>query len=93
MIKFWTYKKEYKKIKKEILKNIDSTISNGSIFFGKELQTFEKNFLKKYNSKYGAAVGSGTEALLIALKTIGIKKGDEVITASNCDSNYFCYNQ
>ena len=46
MIKFWTYKKEYKKIKKEILKNIDSTISNGSIFFGKELQTFEKNFLK-----------------------------------------------
>lgn len=83
MIKFWTYKKEYKKIKKKVLENIDATISKGSIFFGKELETFEKNFLKKYNSKYGAAVGSGTEALLIALKAIDIKKGDEVITASN----------
>ena len=44
MIKFWTYKKEYKKIKKKILKNVDVTISKGSIFFGKELETFEKNF-------------------------------------------------
>ena len=35
MIKFWTYKKEYKKIKKKILKNVDVTISKGSIFFGK----------------------------------------------------------
>ena len=83
MIKFWSYKKEYKKFRGEILKNIDITLSRGVTFFGKEIKKFEKNFLKKYNSKYGVAVGSGTEALLISLKALDIKKGDEIITAAN----------
>ena len=34
MIKFWSYKKEYIKYKKQLLKNIDKTISKGNIFFG-----------------------------------------------------------
>ncbi len=83
MIKFWSYKKEYKKFRGEILKNIDITLSRGVTFFGNEIKKFEKNFLKKYNSKYGVAVGSGTEALLISLKALDIKKGDEIITAAN----------
>ena len=83
MIKFWSYKKEYKKFRGEILKNIDITLSRGVTFFLKEIKKFEKNFLKKYNSKYGVAVGSGTEALLISLKALDIKKGDEIITAAN----------
>ena len=83
MIKFWSYKKEYTKLKKKIIKKIDKTISSGVIFFGKELKTFEKKFVSKYKSNYGIAVGSGTDALLISLKSIDIKKGDEVITAAN----------
>ena len=43
MIKFWSYKKEYIKYKKQLLKNIDKTISKGNIFFGDELKKFEKN--------------------------------------------------
>ena len=83
MINFWSYKKEYQKNRRRILKRIDKTLSKGSIFFGDELNKFEKKFRSKYKSKYGAAVSSGTDALLIALKSIGIKNGDEVITASN----------
>ena len=83
MINFWSYKKEYQKNKKRILKRIDQTLSKGTIFFGDELNKFEKKFRSKYKSKYGSAVSSGTDALLIALKSIGIKNGDEVITASN----------
>ena len=83
MIKFWSYNREYKKLKKVILKKIDKSINKGNIFFGEELNKFEKNFIKKYKAKYGIAVGSGTDALLISLKTLNLKSGDEVITAAN----------
>ncbi len=83
MIKFWSYDREYKRIKKKILNNIDNTISKGNIFFGEKQNSFEKSFLKKYNSKFGVAVGSGTDALLISLKTLNIKNGDQIITAAN----------
>ena len=83
MIKFWSYKAEYKKYKKVLLRNIDRTISKGEIFFGKQIETFEKKFIKKYKAKYGIAVGSGTEALMISLKTLNLKPGDEIITAAN----------
>ena len=83
MIKFWSYKKEYLKNQKKIISLIDRSIKSGATFFGKNIINFEKNFIKKYSSKYGIAVGSGTDALLISLIAIGIKKGDEIITASN----------
>jgi aminotransferase EvaB len=83
VIKFWSYKREYKKNKNSIIKLINSSLNSGATFFGKNLINFEKNFLKKNKSKYGCAVGSGTDAILIALISIGIKKGDEVITVSN----------
>ncbi|OUW59690.1 MAG: hypothetical protein CBD57_00150 [Candidatus Pelagibacter sp. TMED197] len=83
MKNFWTYKKEYQKYRKKLITNIDKTISKGSIFFGNELKNFEKNFLKSNKSRYGVAVGSGTDALLISLMALNIKKGDEIITAAN----------
>ncbi len=83
MINFWSYKREYIRYKKNILKSIDVALSRGNIFFGSELKKFEINFAKKNKSKYGLAVKSCTDALYISLKVLGIKKGDEVITAAN----------
>jgi dTDP-3-amino-2,3,6-trideoxy-4-keto-D-glucose/dTDP-3-amino-3,4,6-trideoxy-alpha-D-glucose/dTDP-2,6-dideoxy-D-kanosamine transaminase len=83
MISFWSYKKEYKKINRKILKKIDQVLLKGNIFFGSELKKFEKDFLSRYRSKYGIAVGSGTDALYISLKALNIRNGDEVITAAN----------
>ena len=83
MIKFWSYKRELKKYKTKIYFRINKSLNSGQIFFGRELLEFEKNFIKKYKAKYGVAVGSGTDALFIALKSLGIKNGDEVITAAN----------
>ena len=83
MIKFWSYTREYKKIRKEILKKLDKTFLKGDIFFGSELDNFEKKFIKKYKSRFGVAVGSGTDALLISLKAINVRNGDEIITAAN----------
>jgi dTDP-3-amino-2,3,6-trideoxy-4-keto-D-glucose/dTDP-3-amino-3,4,6-trideoxy-alpha-D-glucose/dTDP-2,6-dideoxy-D-kanosamine transaminase len=83
MIKFWSYNRELKKYKNKIYSKIKKSLDSGQIFFGNELLEFEKKFVKKNKSKYGIAVGSGTDALFIALKSLGIKKGDEVITAAN----------
>ena len=83
MIKAWSYTEEYKVLRKKILKSIDETLKSGQIFFGKELQKFEKQFIKENNLKYGVAVGSGTDALYIALLGLGIKQDDEIITVSN----------
>ena len=83
MVNFWSYKREYEKNRKSILKLIDRSLSSGTTFFGKNLSKFEKNFLKKYKSNYGSAVGSGTEAILVSLIAIGVKKNDEIITAAN----------
>ncbi len=83
MINFWSYKKEYKKNKKKYLKNIDMVLQKGNIFFGNELIKFEKNFLTKNKAKFGVAVGSGTDALLIALMSLSLKQNDEVIVPAN----------
>ena len=91
MIKFWSYEREYKKYKKSILNNIDKTINKGNVFFGEQIKQFEKNFIKKYKAKYGIAVGSGTDALLISLKTLNLKPGDEVITEHSY-TNYLSNN-
>ena len=83
MIKSWSYIEEYKDLRKKILKSIDKSLKSGQIFFGKELEKFEKNFIKLNKLKYGIAVGSGTDAIYIALLALGIGKDDEVITVSN----------
>ena len=44
------------------------------------VREFEQNFNRKLKSKYTLAVSSGTSAIKIALLSIGVKRGDEVIT-------------
>ena len=83
MIKYWDYLREYRKLKREILNSVNKVFESGTLLFGQELKKFEKNFCKFNNSKYGIGVGSGTDALFIALKVLNIGKGDEVITVSN----------
>ena len=83
MINYWSYKKEYKKNNKKYLKNINKVLQKGNILFGDQLKKFEKTFIKKYKSKYGIAVGSGTDALLISLISLKLKKNTEVIVPAN----------
>jgi aminotransferase EvaB len=83
MINFWSYKNELRKYKKVFFNLYLKSLNSGQIFFGNNLEKFEKNFIKKNNAKFGIAVGSGTDALLISLMSLDIKKGDEVITAAN----------
>ena len=48
-----------------------------------KIDIFEHNIAKLCNTKYAIALNSGTDALTFALHTLGVKRGDEVITAPN----------
>ncbi len=58
-------------------------VATGDFTLGKPLRIFEKNFAKLIGTKYAIGVNSGTDALKLSLKAIGIKQGDEIITAAN----------
>jgi len=70
------FKKEDNNILSQCLKkNFVSTV-------GPLVKKFENSFSKKYNFKYSVALNSGTSALHVGLKALGIKKGDTVILPS-----------
>lgn len=50
---------------------------------GVEDEAFEKAFAEYCNSKYCVGVGNGLDALMLALKALGVGEGDEVIVPSN----------
>ena len=69
---FLDYKKIFREIKK-VVKTNDFTL-------GRSVNDFENKIKKLLNAKYVVAVGSGTDALMLSLKCLGVKEGDEVIT-------------
>ena len=73
---------ENKFFSKKVKKKISKVINSGRYILGKEVKNFEKKFSNFIGSKYALGVNSGTDALIIALKTLGVSKGDEVIVPS-----------
>lgn len=72
-------------------KYILEVLASEQLSFGEKLNSFERTFRNSFNAKYAVAMNSGTSALHVAVKALGLKKGDEVITtpysfiaSSNC---------
>lgn len=79
----WTYLPEYNKEKKQILAVIDSALSGGILILGKQVKLFEKAFARFCGATYAIGVNSGTDAIVLSLKALGVGPGDEVITVPN----------
>ena len=58
-------------------------VATGDFTLGKPLAEFENSFAQLIGSKYAVGVNSGTDAIKLSLRALGIKPGDEVITAAN----------
>jgi aminotransferase EvaB len=67
----------------ELWKNLKKFVKTGDFTLGKPLKTFENNFAKLIGTKYAIGVNSGTDAIKLPLKALGVKPGDEIITAAN----------
>ncbi len=83
MIPFGDLKRQYFSLEKEIDKAVKKVNSRGWFILGEEGREFEKEFSEYCGEKYGIGVASGTDALIIVLKALGIWEGDEVITVPN----------
>ena len=83
MVPFIDLKRQYKRIKEEILSATQRVYEKGRFILGEEVSAFEKEFSHYCGVRYGVGVGSGTDALYLALKVAGIGEGDEVVTVAN----------
>ena len=76
-------KAQYLSYKEEIDTAIFRVLNSGWYILGKEVEAFENEFARYIGVSFGVGVGSGTEAIHLALAACGIGPGDEVITVSH----------
>lgn len=67
----------------ELERAISRVLRSGHFVLGKEVEHFEDRFAAYCGARHAVGVGSGTDAITIALEAVGVVPGDEVITAAN----------
>lgn len=82
MIPLVDLRAQYDEVKSEIQKGWEETLRSMNLYLGPNVRGFEKDFSNYIGIKYCFGVDSGTDALFIALKSLGIGEGDEVILPS-----------
>ncbi|MFP4133888.1 MAG: DegT/DnrJ/EryC1/StrS family aminotransferase [Halothece sp.] len=73
-------KPQYKAIQGEIQAAVQRVLESGRFILGEEVANFEEAVASYLGVKHAIGVNSGTDALIIGLRSLGIGKGDEVIT-------------
>jgi len=81
-IPFVDLKAQYHQIKDEIDRAINEVIENTAFIKGKYVNEFENQYSKVYGVNHTISCANGTDAIYIALKSLGIGSGDEVITTA-----------
>lgn len=82
-VPFLSFKETNKSIKKEILSTFESFFDSNWYILGEEVRKFEKSYSEFSQTKYCVGLSNGLDALYIALRTLDIGQGDEVIIPSN----------
>ena len=82
-VPFLDLKAQYASIKPDIDAAIAGVVESCGFIGGETVRRFERNFAAYSGAGYGVGCCSGTSALHLALLGVGVKRGDEVITACN----------
>jgi len=78
-VRFIDFTEQYATIKDKIEKDLHQVFEKGNFILGQEEKDFETEFAKYCDVPYAVGVNSGTDALYIALSSLNISVGDEVI--------------
>ena len=82
-------KELFSKYRAEIMEAIEKVIDSGVYLMGEELSGLEKEFADFLDIKNVVGVGSGTDALTLALRALGIKSDEDVIVPANAYPTVF----
>ena len=83
MIPFFDYRPYYREHQEHIDGAIARVLASGQLILGPEVAQFEEAFTRYVGAQYAIGVNSGTDALILALRSLAIGPGDEVITVAN----------
>ena len=76
-------KAQYATIRDEIRQAIDGVLESMQLTIGPNVRAFDQEWAAYCGTKHAIGVGSGTDALQLAIRAIGVSSGDEVITVSH----------
>lgn len=82
-VPFLDLETQYKGLKSEMDAAIHRVIDTTQFIGGAALQAFEKDFAAAHHAKHAIGVANGTDAIVVALRCLGIGPGDTVATAAN----------
>lgn len=81
MIPMVDLKSQYQRLKAEINRGIQEVLESTQFILGPNVQAFEQEAAQYLGAKYAVGCASGTDALHLALRAVGVGEGDEVITS------------
>ena len=70
-------------IKKDVLNDLNDLVANSRFILGEQVSTFEEQFANYCETSMCIGVSSGTDALTIAVKSLSLNPGDEIILPAN----------
>jgi len=76
-------KAQYATIKDEVRKALDDVLESMQLTIGPNVKAFDQEWAAYCGTKHSVGVGSGTDALQLAIRACGVSSGDEVITVSH----------
>lgn len=71
---------EYALVREEVRASFEGILDSMRLILGPHVQAFESEFGRYLGARHAIGVGSGTDALLLSLKAVGVGAGDEVVT-------------
>ena len=75
-------KAQYATIRDEVRAAIDEVLESMQLTIGPNVKAFDQEFASFIGTRHSVGVGSGTDALQLAIRACGVSAGDEVITVS-----------
>jgi dTDP-4-amino-4,6-dideoxygalactose transaminase len=82
-VPFLNFPAQWAEEREELLPLLDDVFSRGAFVGGEEIERFESEAATYLGVRCVVALNSGTDALTLALRALGVGPGDEVITAAN----------